>query len=187
MGVTEPWTELLRDQPKRRGLLLGSVFLIAVGLIAIGISGLFAAVGDAALGHRFVADELDRSYSAARCTELREYAPHARTCLDAAAVHHASEIVDYRVAAGVLGLLVLGVWAALRRRDRGLPPPPVLVPAVGVTAFGLAAGALVVLSADSLVLDGVRGGAGAWLSGAIVAMAVASGFGHRLVALLHGA
>src|SRR5947207_3205365 len=95
------------DQRRMRGAaeVRGSA---AVGLIAVGVSGLLAAVFGAALGRDFVAgDRPGVTSTSARCADLREYAPGANTCRDAATIHHYGEIVDYRIAAGLLGLGLL--------------------------------------------------------------------------------
>ena len=63
------------------------------------------------------------TYSAARCTDFFEYAPGAKTCERAATWHHYAEVVQYRLAAGVLGLLSLAVYVLVHRRLRGDPPP----------------------------------------------------------------
>jgi hypothetical protein len=57
-----------------------------------------------------------------RCAEFLEYFPNAGGCEQAAALHHWGEVVEYRVAVGVLGLLVLGAFLLWRRRpDRRDP------------------------------------------------------------------
>lgn len=106
-----------------------------VGLLAIGTSGLIAAAFGSIYGRPFVAgDPPGVTYTDARCTDLSEYAPGASTCEEAATWHHYGEIVQYRVAAGLLGLVVLGVYALLRRRIRGEPGvlPPGFEATVGV-------------------------------------------------------
>ena len=102
------------------------VLLGAVGLLAIGLSGLLAAAGGAALGKAFVSgDGPDVTYSATRCADLQEYHP-SPTCEQAATGHHYDEVVGYRLAAGVLGLVVLGGWFAVVRPWRRGPSPAVL-------------------------------------------------------------
>jgi hypothetical protein len=92
----------------------------AVALISIGISGGVCQ----ALGWRFgdsalAADSESAHLSAARCADLLEYFP-SKSCAAAEMAHHADEVVQYRVAAGVLGLLSLaglGVVASRLRLD----------------------------------------------------------------------
>ncbi len=178
-------------------LTLALTRLVAIGLLAIGVSGLIAWGMGAALGRAFVAgDAPGVTYTSSRCAELLEYARAARTCEAAAVSHHYGEVVTYRLAAGVLGLLVLAGYLIVRRRlggrrgrgrERGaepVSPEPVALPdgfvaTVGTVAFGLAGLGLLVLGASQLAL-GPDAGAGAWLSGGIVALAVAIPFGARL-------
>jgi len=163
-------------------LILAAVLLVGVGLLAVGASGAIAGAGRAAWGDRFVAGNApDVRDTASRCADLREYAPAATSCVDAAASHHSDEVVGYRIGAGVLGAVVLAAWALARRRDRGTTLPPTLVPAIGATAFGGVAAALSVEGIDALVRYGAEAGAGQWLSGAIVAWAVAASFAGKLI------
>ena len=89
--------------------------------------------------------------------------------------------MGYRIGAGVLGAVVLAAWSLARRRDGGATLPPTLVPAIGATAFGGAAAALAVEGIDALVRYGANGGAGQWLSGALVAGVVAAWFAGKLI------
>lgn len=158
------------------------MLLIGVGLVAVGTSGALAAASRAAWGDRFVAGNApDVRYTASRCADLREYAPHAKTCADAAASHQSDEVVSYRGALGVVGALVLGAWALTRRRGRGAPLPPTLVPAIGATAFGGVAAALSLVGIDTLIRYGANSGAGQWLTGALVAGVAAVWFASKLI------
>ena len=158
-------------------LILAATRIAAIGLVAIGVSGVIAwGLGDIA-GKAFVAgDPSGVTYSAARCRDLLEYAPHAPSCAAAAAAHHFDEVVWYRVAAGVLGCVVFLalVWARRRREPRVLQPES-FVPTVAAAVFGLAGIGLIGLGIDAVVLN-TDGGGGAYLSGGVVALAVAAWF-----------
>jgi uncharacterized protein (DUF697 family) len=171
-----------------RELASALLFLSAVGLVAIGVSGVLSAAFGAAFGKDFVAgDAPGIVYSADRCAEFMEYAPAATTCREAATIHHDAEIVDYRIAAGVLGLLALGAYAFARRRRWTETPdlPSAFTSTIGATAFGLAAVALLGSSLNQVVL-GERAGVGQDLSGGIVSAVVAAAFGWSLLSTLLG-
>ena len=165
------------------------VLLLAVGLLAIGASGVLSVAFRATLGDRFVAADLPGvTYTAARCRDFEEYHPEQPTCDRAAAAHHADEVETYRIAAGVLGAVVLAGWWLVRRRHRGEASvdwlPDEVVPLVGLILFGVAGAALGVQAANALALDPGNGGAGQWLSAAGVSLVVAAWFGRSLLRAL---
>lgn len=168
------------DGPAMRpALLLNFVLSLAlvagIGLAAIGASGLLAAGMGAAFGKSFVAADVSGvTYTPARCADFLEYEPGASDCDAAATAHHFGEVVEYRVAAGVLGLLALAGYAVLRRRFRRAGArllPRGFVATVGAALFGVAGLALLGQGMGQLVFDGGRG-AGALLSGGIVSAGV---------------
>ena len=154
--------------------------LAAVGLIAIGASGVLSMGLRSAFGSRFVAgDPVGVTYTAVRCADYREYHPEAATCAGAASAHHADEVEMYRVLAGILGVIGLGVWRwKLRGGSDHLPIE--LGPTVATVAFGLA-GAGLLAQGLSMLAEGTQHGAGQWLSAAIVALIAASFSGVRLL------
>jgi hypothetical protein len=172
LPVTAAVTRMLRP------LLLAATGLAAVGMLAVGASGVIAGLFRTTLGDRFVAGDLPGvTYTAARCADFFEYAPSARTCLDAAASHHADEVVLDRIAIGVLGLIALAAYLVLRRRwagtarvDGGLPAG--FAPGIGAALFGLAAAVLSLASFSALLVGRIDGG-GQYLSAAMVATAAA--------------
>jgi len=104
-------TELLRPN-----LFLARMF--AVGLIAIGVSGAVCQVVGWRMGDSALAADQESAYlSYDRCYYLRDLYP-GKTCAAAELAHHADEIVEVRVLAGVVGLLALGGYVLLRRRLR---------------------------------------------------------------------
>jgi hypothetical protein len=163
----------------RAATLLG-----AIALVAIGVSGLIAELFGQAFGARFVSGDLPgTSYTPERCAEFLEYFPRAGSCARAAELHHWGEVVQYRVAAGVLGLLVLGgyaLWHLRRREPRYLGVLPDGFSATVATAlYGVAAAGLLLQSLGGVVFaEGV--GDGQWLSGGIVALVMASVYGASL-------
>jgi hypothetical protein len=161
-----------------------TVVLGAVALVAIGVSGGVAAGFGLVGGRSFVAgDPPGTRYSAARCADYLEYAPHARTCEQAATEHHYGEVVGYRLAVGVFGLVVLGAVSLVRRRQPKLVAtdrlPVAFDDTVAVIAFGGAALVLLGNGADQLMLG--NDGAGGWLSGGLVAFVAAVWFAARFL------
>lgn len=166
-------------------LVLALALLAGVGLAAIGASGAVSAGFGAAFGTRFVSGDIAGvTYTPARCKELMEYAPGATDCEAAATLDHFDEVVSYRLAAGVLGLLVLGGYLAVRRRyPRGSGVrllPEAFSPIVGSALFGVAAAGLLLQGLGMLAFDG-GSGAGAYLSGGIVAGIVFAWYGTLLL------
>jgi hypothetical protein len=156
------------------------------GMIAIGASGLIAWAMGWALGRTFVSGDLPGvTYTPSRCAELSEYAPGAHSCAQAATFHHFDEIVFYRLAAGVIGLIALAAFLWLRHRIRlsATSLPDAFAATVATTAFGLATVALLADGADHFV-QGF--GAGASLSAAIVAGALTIAYGWSLLRTLAG-
>ena len=104
-------------------------------------------------------------------------------CEQAAAIHHWGEVVEYRVAVGVLGLLVLGgllLWRRQGREPRYLGVlPDGFAATVATSLYGVAAAVLALQSLDALLVAG-GDGMGQWLSGAVVAAALAVAYGTSL-------
>jgi hypothetical protein len=167
-------------------LVRAAVPLGGVALVAIGVSGLVAELLGRLLGAGFVAGDLPgMTYTLQRCAEFLEYFPDAGGCEQAAALHHWGEVVEYRVAVGVLGLLVLGAFLLWRRGRGGRPPeylgvlPDGFAATVATSLYGLAAAVLALEGLDALLVAG-GDGAGQWLSGAVVALAMAVLYGVSL-------
>jgi hypothetical protein len=88
-----------------------------------------------------------------------------------------ADAVSLRVAAGVVGLILGICYLAMRDRWPARALPPGFTGVVGITLFGTATAALVVLSAGRHTdLGGLTGGPGSYLSGAIVSLAAAAAF-----------
>ncbi|MDN3355867.1 permease prefix domain 1-containing protein [Actinomadura sp. DC4] len=173
--VARRFDGVLRSGEVVRALAWALAPLAAVGLIAVGVSGVISEVLGRLFGPAFVSGDLPWvRYTPQRCAELRGLFP-GHDCLEAATLDHWGEVVWFRVAAGALGLLILGAYALVRRRAK--PPAlvlrPGLVPAAGAAVYGLAAMVLALQGADAAALGGTRGGGGQWWSAGIVALAAA--------------
>ncbi|MBS1906859.1 MAG: hypothetical protein JST33_09905 [Actinobacteria bacterium] len=166
--------------PRRRavGLLSGGWLVVSLGLVVIGLSGLVSWALEAIFGPAFLAgDPNGVTYTAARCGDFLGFFPQAGSCAAAAAMHHSDEIVSERLAAGVLGLVLLAAWLLVRRlrgaspiarEDRRMLLIASAVAFLGVGLVGFGWGAL------SVVLDLVRGlavaGVGVRLSDGAIAL-----------------
>jgi hypothetical protein len=152
----------------------------SLGALAVGLSGLLAEAFGRLASPGFVSgDAAGVTYTPDRCADYYEYVPDARSCADAAAVHHWGEVVTGRVALGVLGLLaLLALLAARRWTPLGLPgwaPPWTVVGAVLLALFGVAALGLGGTSLMELTFgrtDGVGANLSAGLVAAVAALAV---------------
>ena len=156
----------------------------AIGLAAVGVSGVVAAAFGAIGGKSFVAgDPPGVSYTRARCADFFEYAPRAHTCEQAATIHHFGEVVNYRIAAGILGtLLLVGIALVRRRRPRSLAAdrlPAAFDETIAAIAFGGAGAWLLGFGIDQAA-QGYQG-SGTYLSGGIVAALAAIWFAARFL------
>lgn len=155
--------------PRRRvlGLVSGGWLVVALGLIVIGVSGLVSWALEAILGPAFLAGDVNGvTYTAARCADFLGFFPQAGSCAAAAAMHHSEEIVSERLAAGILGLLLLLVWLLVRRLRGAVPvaredrrmllvASAVAFLGVGVVGFGWGALAVVLDLSRGLAIAGV--------------------------------
>lgn len=165
--------------------LFGALMRLGIaGLLAIGLSGLLADGMGVAFGQSFVSGTRPGiTYPAYRCAVYLEYEPGAATCEVAATRHHYGEVVVYREATGVLGLLALGVYWLLRRRWPGFRDrselPDGFEATIGTALFGFAAAALLLLPIPPILL-GDSAGTGEFLSGGVIAFGVAVAYGISL-------
>jgi len=171
-----------------RPVITGAVWVGLVGALALGVSGLVSEVLGRVFGAGFVAGDTNGvTYTPARCADFFEYFPKAGTCEAAASLHHWGEVVEYRVALGVLGLLGLAGWAVLRRTTvLGGPawraPAPIVAMVVAALAAFSGAGLLFI----SLTSIGFADSHGAGVSLADGAVALLVAIGAAAWALLHG-
>jgi len=175
-----------------RSVLVETVLVLAliggVGLVGIGVSGALAGALGAAAGKTFVAgDPSGVTYTPSRCADFREYFPKASSCEEAAVDHHFDEVVSYRLAAGVLGVLVIsGYYLVRRRRPRSAVPAlsEGFAATVGATLFGCAAAVLLLPSLGQMAF-GDTSGVGAALTGGLVSAVAAAGFAASLYRTMH--
>jgi len=172
-------------------VVLALMLIGGIGLVGVGVSGALADGMGAAFGKAFVsADTNGVTYTPSRCADFLEYHPEARTCEAAATAHHFDEVVSYRLAAGVLGIAVLGAWWVARRRRWLWPDAAEAVPEgfgaiVGAALFGVAAAGLLFQSIGAIVVGGDSSGTGQYLSGGLIAAVMAMGFAVVLQRTLH--
>jgi hypothetical protein len=167
--------------------VLGDLFMAAwklggVGLTAIGASGLVVALMNHTLGPSFTGQvPAGVTFPRASCAYWMAAWPDAHSCAQAAMLESSRDNVVLRVAAGIAGVALLGAYAVvrhlLRRRGRG---QAVLLagyfPLMATCVFG--AGGLG-LALAQLTGFTVTAGPGAYLSGAVVSLAVAACYAGR--------
>jgi hypothetical protein len=158
-------------------LVMSAWKLGATGLAAIGASGLVVALMNATLGRAFTGQApAGVTWPRASCQYWMAGWPHATTCAQAAMLEASSDAVVARVFAGAFGLMLLGGFYVVRwaRRTTGYGSEPLLAgyyPALAASVFGAGA---IGLALAQLTGFTVTAGPGSYLSGAVVAIAVAA-------------
>lgn len=167
--------------------VLGDLFLAAwklgaVGLTAIGASGLVVALMNHTLGRPFTGQPpAGVTFPRASCAYWISLWPGAHNCATAAMLEASSDAVSLRVGAGVFGLALLGAYAVVRYVQRlyGRGPTALLAgyfPALAACVFGAGGLGLVLAQLTGIT---VTEGPGSYLSGAIVALVLAVCYGVR--------
>jgi hypothetical protein len=163
-------------------LCLAAWKLGAMGLTAVGASGLVVLVMNATVGRAFTGQPpAGITFPRASCAYWLAGWPGAHTCAQAAMLEASSDAVTLRVVAGIMGVALLEAYAIvrylMRRHGRG---PAVLLagyfPALAASVFG---GGALVLALAQLTGFTVTAGPGHYLSGAIVAAVVAVAYALR--------
>ncbi len=162
---------------------VSSLWLLgAIAGVAVGVSGLAAALVPLVFGRTFLIDVAPNTVlTATDCARWLAGDPTAGSCRDAAIADWADEVVGYRVAVGVLGVLALIAYRLLRRRGwlaDGLPRA--VSDTVAVTGFAVGALLTLVLGWNAVATAGGHG-SGQWFSATIVALTAAMIFTLRLV------
>jgi hypothetical protein len=157
--------------------------LAAIGFVAISLSGLLALGLGVVAGKQFVAgDPSGVTYTPERCSQYLRLYPDARDCTEAALADHFDEVFGFRLVAGVLAVVAVGVYLAERRLRNPARMPQAFAPTIGAAAFGLVGIALTGLAASQALAG--ENGAGANLSAGLVALVFAAAFSLRLLPLL---
>ena len=161
----------------------------SIGLLAVGASGLVVAAMNRLFGRAFVAAVTPGTrLPAADCQHWLSIWPHAHSCSQAYMLESSSDAVSLRGAAGFAGLVLLAGYLAVRHvaRRNGWSPgllPEGFAPTVAVSLFGTAGLALAWLAlmhgGGPSPVGGISG-PGFYLSGAIVALAMAAWYGRAL-------
>lgn len=162
-----------------RQVATNAVLLAGVGAAAVGVSGLVAALVRAVGGSRALVDvQPGQTLAPADCTRWLALNPTAGSCRAAAVTDWANETVYYRLAIGLLGVLVLAVGFGLRRGRRTARVVATIRDAVGFAVFVLGAAGTLLLGLESVA----RGsGAGQWFTATAVAVPAAGVFAALLL------
>jgi HAAS domain-containing protein len=169
-----------------RRLILTAALVGGGGLLAVGGAGLVARLLVTLRGGgRFMTAPWPAgSYTPADCARWLAGDPHTRSCVSAMLADHTWDFLLETAAAGVLGLLTLGLYLVLRQRWRDRATVTALPPGTAQLA-GAVLAALAAVACFGLVFDietvqrGV--GVGQSLSLGIAAVAAAATFGFALL------
>ena len=164
--------------------------MLIVGLLAVGVSALLARGLAALTSTKFVFGlPPSAPVSAPSCAHWLQVQPTATTCQAAGTLENASDTLQFYLAAGILGLLLLTFLHILRvvrrsRRDGGVHIPALagVTSAVGITIFGGTGLVLLMAAVTDAAVSGLWG-AGLLYVDAAVSFAVAAGY---VVQFLHG-
>ena len=161
------------------GVLLGGI-----GAIAVGLSGLIAAViGRVAGTNALVGIPSGVGLPAGDCARWLALRPGSPTCSAAALADWAQETVWYRIALGLLGVLAVAAVLAFARRHGGLRRitlDPLISDTIALTLFAGATLVLGALSVDTAVTASGHG-VGQWLSAVPIALAASVLYAVRVV------
>jgi hypothetical protein len=145
---------------------------VGAGLAAVGLSGLFAALSNLVAGPRFVG-ALPQTYTDSVCRSFMQMHPSALSCSTAATLESSQDAVVLRVAAGVVGVVLLAValWWRRRLRLSGVSMRLLdgAVGTIAAVAFLAAAAVLIALSVNIGVRHG-SGGVGFYLTGGVASL-----------------
>jgi hypothetical protein len=164
-------------------LIMSAWRLAAIAVLAVAGSGLVALVINQLLGPQFVGGRpaAARGASPQACAHWLHLWSQAQSCGQAAMLETSSDAVDLRLLTLVPGLILLGGYLLARRyqRQHGLRAdllPEAFVPTVAACLFGALTAGLTYLAAAAPPSATQTGGAGSFLSAAVVTLLVTVGF-----------
>ena len=173
-----------------KGVVVSGWTLGALGAVAVGLSGVIAAIMRfAGASNQFIARGSTTNLNPSDCARWQNLYPHAQSCRQAALNDWTGETIFYRIGLGVAGAIAVGLLLLARRHTparRWVPLPGPVVDTIATTAFGITGIWLAGLGIDALAVNSGHG-AGQWLSAAPVALITALMFGVRLVRNLNPA
>ncbi len=168
--------------------ILGDLFMSAwklgsLGLTAVGVSGLVVAAMNAMFGRSFTGQPpAGVTFPKAECTYWMSAWTGAHTCAQAAMLEASGDAVGLRLIGGFFGVAFLGAYLVARHiimPSRGHRPGVLLGGYFPVLAMGVFGAGAIGLALAQLTGFTVTAGPGTYLSGAIVAAAVAVWYGVR--------
>jgi hypothetical protein len=161
-------------------LTLAGLKLGGIGTVAVAASGLVALAMNLLFGPAFVGgSRRGIAYPEASCRWWLADNPGAHTCAQAAVLEGSVDAVTFRLAVGILGLILLLAYSlAPRGRSRHVLPDG-FVPTIAVSLFGAAGLGLAVLATAGGQRVRVVG-PGWYLSGALVALIMAAAYALQL-------
>jgi hypothetical protein len=173
----------VRNRQLAAGLVMTALKLGWTGMFAVAASGFIAAAMNRVFGRGFVGGApAGTRYSPAQCQYWLSIWHGAHGCAQAAMLESSSDAVSLRVIGGGLGgLVLLGGYLLALRYGRGGGArmlPRGLFPLTAAAVFAAGALALTVCTFTGGPL-GIQAGPGAYLSGAVTALAFAIAFGVR--------
>ena len=174
----------LRVGQVARDLVMAALKLGWIGCFSVAASGFVAWAMDGLFGRAFVGGSATATtrFAAAQCQYWLKLWPGAHTCAQAAMLESSADAVSLRVlGGGIAGMVLLGAYllALMYWRPGGvLVLPSGFFPLVAAAVFTVGGLALVICAFTGGPF-GALAGPGSFLSGAVVALAVAAAYGTR--------
>jgi len=174
----------LRVGQVARDLVMAALKLGWIGCFSVAASGFVAWAMDGLFGRAFVGGSPTAAtrFAPAQCEYWLKLWPGAHTCAQAAMLESSADAVSLRVlGGGIAGMVLLGAYllALMYWRPGGvLVLPSGFFPLVAAAVFTVGGLALVICAFTGGPF-GALAGPGSFLSGAVVALAVAAAYGTR--------